>query len=149
MYQSIRRSTAVPFAEAAAASARGELVEVIGGRRAIVAHLPGRRVSIDVDLTVESPIELHAHGASMIVLPCEMVAEETGLGMPRFVGSVGLVCGGERTFDVVLEGYFGGSGGKLFDFIDRDQFLAAVLDVLVERIEDHVETASPMQGIPF
>lgn len=149
MYQSVRRATAVPFAEAAAASARGELVEIIGGRRAIVAHLPGRRVSIDVDLRVESPIELHAHGASMIVLPFVMVAEETGLGMPKFVGSVELVCTGARAFDVVLEGYFGRSGGKLFDFIDRGEVLEAVLDALVERIEDHVATASPIQGIPF
>ncbi len=149
MYQSLRRSTAVPFADAAAASGRGELVDVIGGRRSIAVHLPGRHMSIDADFEVESPIELHAHGASLIVIPLRMTAVETGLGIPPFFGSVELVCSGDRTFDVVLEGSFAHSVDRLFDFVDQDELLGAVLDVLVDRIEDHVVFASPTLGIPF
>lgn len=149
MYQSLRRSTAVPFVDAAAASGRGELVDVISGRRAVTVHLPGRRVSIDVDLEVESPIELHAHGASLIVIPLRMVALETGLGVPPFIGSVELVCSGDRTFDVVLEGYFERSVERLVGFVDQKEILGAVLDVVVERIENHVVAASSTLGIPF
>jgi hypothetical protein len=149
MYRTLRRSTAVPFVDAAAASGRGELVEVIGGRRAVAVHLPGRRVSIDLDFEVESPIELHAHGASLIVLPLNMVAIETGLGVPPFIGSVELACSGDQTFDVVLEGCFNHSTDRLFDSVDQTELVAAVLDDVVRRIEDHVVSAKPTLGIPF
>lgn len=149
MYQSLRRRTALPFVDAAAASGRGELVDVLSGRRSVTVHLPGRRISIDVDLEVESPIELHAHGASLIVIPLRMIALETGLGIPEFVGSVELVCSGDRTFDVVIEGYFARSVDRLVGLVDQDELLGAVLDGLVKSIEDHVLMASPTLGIPF
>lgn len=149
MYQTLRRRTALPFADAAAASGRGELVDVLSGRRPVIVHLPGRRISIDVDLEVESPIELHAHGASLIVLPLRMVALETGLGVPPFVGSVELVCSGDRTFDVVIEGYFARPIDRLLGSVDQDELLGSVLDGLVKSIEEHILTASPTLGIPF
>lgn len=148
-YHSLRRPTAVPFAPAAAAAARGELVPLLSGPAVVAVHLPGVRTAFDIEVKAEAPIELHSHRATLVVIPIEFAALETGAHLPRFVGSIELSCPGERTFDVVLEGEFEGSAERIADLVPAEEILQAVLDELADRIERHVVTADPTLGIPF
>lgn len=148
-YHSLRRPTAVPFAPAAAAAARGDFVPLISGRTSVSVHRPGVRVSFDLDVKAEAPIELHSHRATLVVIPVEFDALETGAHLPRFVGSIELSCPGERTFDVVLEGEFEGSVERVADGVPVEEILQAVLDEFADRIERHVVAADPTLGIPF
>ena len=145
----LRRPTAVPFAPAAAAAARGEFVPLISGPTSVGVHLPGVRVSFDLDVRAEAPIELHSHRATLVVIPIEFDALETGAHLPRFVGSIELSCPGGRTFDVVLEGEFEGSVERVADVVPAEEILRAVLDEFADRIERHVVAADPTLGIPF
>lgn len=148
-YHSLRRSTAVPFAPAAAAAARGEFVPLLSGATEVSVHLPGVRTSFDIDIKAEAPIELHSHRATLVVIPIEFEALETGAHLPRFVGSIELSCPGQRTFDVVLEGEFAGPVERIADLVPPEDILRAVLDELADRIERHVVAADPTLGIPF
>ncbi len=112
-------------------------------------HRPGVRVSFDLDVKAEAPIELHSHRATLVVIPVEFDALETGAHLPRFVGSIELSCPGERTFDVVLEGEFEGSVERVADGVPVEEILQAVLDEFADRIERHVVAADPTLGIPF
>ena len=148
-YHSLRRPTAVAFAPAAAAAARGEFVPLLSGRTAVTVHLPGVRTSFDIDVKAEAPIELHSRRATLVVIPIEFEALETGAHLPRFVGSIELSCPGERTFDVVLEGEFEGSVERIADLVPAEEILQALLDDLADRIERHVVAADPTLGIPL
>jgi hypothetical protein len=139
----------VPFAPAAAAAARGEFVPLLSGTAAVTVHLPGVRTAFDIEIKAEAPIELHSHRATLVVIPIEFEALETGAHLPRFIGSIELSCRGERTFDVVLEGEFEQSVERVADVVPAEEILQAVLDELADRIEEHVVTADPTLGIPF
>ena len=128
IYHSLRRPTAVQFAPAAAAAARGEFVPILSGT---------------------ARIELHSHRATLVVIPIEFEALETGAHLPRFIGSIELSCVGERTFDVVLEGEFTQPVEQVADMVAAEEVLQALLDELADRIERHVVTAGPTLGIPF
>lgn len=139
----------MPFAPAAAAAARGEFVPLLSGTAAVTVHLPGVRTAFDIEVKAEAPIELHSHRATLVVIPIQFDALETGAHLPRFVGSIELSCSGERTFDVVLEGEFERSVERVADVVPAEEILQAVLDELADRIEQHVVTADPTLGIPF
>ena len=149
IYHSLRRPTAVPFAPAAAAAARGEFVPLLSGVARITVHNPGVWTAFDIDVKAEAPIELHSHRATLVVIPIEFEALETGAHLPRFIGSVELSCVGERTFDVVLEGEFVQPVERVADIVPAEEVLQALLDELTDRIEQHVVTTDPTLGIPF
>ena len=148
-YHSLRRPTAVAFAHAAAAAARGDLVSILSGTISIDVHLPGAHVSFDLDVDVEAPLELHSHRATLIVLPIEVTARETAAHIPPFVGSIELSSPNDRTFDVVLEGEFEGPMGRGADIVPGAEILHALLAEFSDRIEKHVATADQTQGIPL
>lgn len=148
-YHSLRRPTAVPFAPAAAAAARGEFVPLLSGMTRVTIHNPGVWTAFDIEVKAEAPIELHSNRATLVVIPIEFEALETGARMPRFVGSIELSCPGRRTFDIVLEGEFEGSVERIAELVPAEEILQALLDELADRIESHVVAADPTLGIPF
>lgn len=148
-YHTLRRPTAVAFAPAAAAAARGELVSVLSGTTSIDVHLSGAHVSFDLDVEVEAPLELHSHRATLIVLPIAVTARETAAHIPSFVGSIELSSSDDRTFDVVLEGEFEGPMARGADMVPASEILHALLDEFADRIEQHVASADQTLGIPF
>lgn len=148
-YHTLRRPTAVAFAPAAAAAARGDLVPILSSAVSVGVHLPGAHVSFDLDVKAEAPIELHSHHATLIVIPIEITALETAAHIPPFVGSIELSSSGEGAFDVVLEGEFEGPAARGADIVPPQQILEAVLDEFADRIERHVSSTDPTRGIPF
>ncbi|HEY5649973.1 MAG TPA: hypothetical protein VIW46_00885 [Acidimicrobiia bacterium] len=148
-YHTLRKSTAVAFAPAAAAAARGDLVQILSGATSVSVHLPGAHVAFDLDVRAEAPIELHSHRATLIVIPIEVVALETATHIPKFIGSIELSCSDDRTFDVVLEGEFEGPFRRAADLVPAEEILEAVLDEFADRIERHVVSSDPTLGIPF
>jgi hypothetical protein len=148
-YHTLRKSTAVAFAPAAAAAARGDLVPILSGPTSVSVHLPGAHIAFDLDVKAEAPIELHSHRATLIVIPIEITALETAAHIPKFVGSIELSSSGERTFDVVLEGEFEAPIERAADHVPAQEILQAALDDFAERIERHVVGADPTLGIPF
>lgn len=139
----------MPFSQAAAAAARGEFVPLLAGTARVTVHNPGVWTAFDIDVKTEAPIELHSHRATLVVIPIEFEALETGAHLPRFVGSIELSCPGERTFDVVLEGEFDEPVERIADVVPPEEVLEALLDQLADRIERHVVATDPTLGIPF
>lgn len=148
-YQSLRRTSAASYPVAAVAAATGDLVRIFVGSVAVAVHRSGADVVFELSVAAEAPIELHAHGTSLIVIPIRVVALETAAHVPEFIGSVELACTGERGFDVVIEGEFHNHGDRAAHLVPTEDILQGLLDVFSDRIEQYVASSSATMGIPF
>ena len=151
--RSTRVSSAASFAAAAASAARGDLVEIVEGPLEVTVHALGADVVYELRVSAEAPIELHTHGATLVIVPVHVTAEQSAAHIPDFEGSLELANTGRRGFDVVLEGDFEerrGSVGERAAFAVRmDDLLAALLRALTDRIEHHVRAVESTTGIPL
>lgn len=144
----VTRRSAGPFPVLSAAVARGDAQAVISGP-AIVRVVDGEQhQTVELDVSVEPPIELHAHAATLIVIPVTVVCVDTDVDMEPFEGSLEVACVGGRTFDVTIE-------GEVERHLIRPHGVTAtaviesLADVLMERLDAFVHDAEATTGIPL
>lgn len=150
---STRLPSAASFATAAASAARGELVEILDGPVEVTVDRLGADVVYELRVSAEAPIELHSHGATLVVLPIHVTAEQTAAHVPDFEGSLELTNTGRRGFDVVLEGDFEDHRHRLGEraalSVRAEDVLEALARSLADRIEHHVNSVESTTGIPL